>query len=127
MTNNPEKKIAIGSPIVSGQIGKDFNNKVEVNNSFNETNSREDFTDKLTAEVGEIIHSLCQEYQPQKASQKQAIAAKVVEVIEEEKPSLKMRLISAAKQGSLAAVEKALDNPFGAAIVAAVKDWEDAE
>lgn len=117
----------IGSPIVTGKIGKDLNNKVEVHNSFNQKESREDVAAQLAAEVGEIINLLCQEYQPKKASEKQAIAAKAIQVIEEEKPSLRRRLISAAKQGSLAAFEKAVDNPFGAAIAAAVQDWQDSQ
>ncbi|MDJ0729684.1 MAG: hypothetical protein QNJ33_06790 [Crocosphaera sp.] len=47
---------------------------------------------------------------------------KTIEIIENN-PTLKNKLITAAKERGLAALEKALDNPVGAFAIAAIKSW----
>ena len=53
------------------------------------------------------------------------ITAKAVEAIES-KPTLKKRLLNAAKEGGIAAIESAVDHPAVKPVVAAFKGFTDA-
>ena len=60
------------------------------------------------------------------ASKKMMVAAEAIKRIEND-PTWKQRVINAAKEGGLAALEKALDNPAGAFVTSAIKGWLQAE
>lgn len=81
---------------------------------------------KATEEVQQILQQLSQTYPIETIQEKAAVAAEVVKEIEAN-PTLKTRLISAAKEGSLALLEKSLDNVVGATIVGAVRGWQETE
>ena len=53
------------------------------------------------------------------------VATEAIKHIESD-PTWKQRVINAAREGGLAAFEKALDNPAGAFITSAIKGWLEA-
>ncbi len=77
-------------------------------------------TEAIT-EVQEILAKLDQTYPNNMPMQ-------AVETIKEidNRPPLKQKLISAAKQAGMKGLEKALDNPAGAMIVGAIEGWMNA-
>lgn len=81
---------------------------------------------EAVAEVQQILQQLSQTYPMETVPEKTIVAAEVVKEIDAN-PTLKNRLINAAKEGGLAGLEKALDNVVGATIVAAIKSWQEAE
>jgi hypothetical protein len=52
------------------------------------------------------------------------VASKAIDHIESDL-TWKQRVISAIREGSLDALEKAIDNPVGAFVVGAIKDWQE--
>ncbi len=69
-------------------------------------------------EVQTICQQVAQEYPNDPTTQ----GIKTIEIINNH-PTLKQKLITSAKEGGLAALEKALDNPVGAFAIAAIKSW----
>ncbi len=78
------------------------------------------------AEIQKLLKQLEQSYPTSTTTEQMLLATKAIERIESD-PTLKQRVISAAKEGGLAAFEKALDNPIGALITGAIKGWLEAE
>ena len=78
------------------------------------------------AEVQQILQQLSQTHPSGTVTEKMAIATEAVKQIEGD-PTLKQRLLNAAKEGGLAAIEKTFDNPIGAFVVSAIKGWQEAE
>jgi hypothetical protein len=81
---------------------------------------------QAAAEIQLLLKQLEQTYPTTTTSQQMVVAAEAIKHIESN-PSLKKRAINAAKEGGLAAFEKAIDNPAGAFIVGAIKGWQEAE
>ena len=81
---------------------------------------------EAVGEVQKILQQLSQEYPTGTVTEKMTIATEAVKQIEAD-PTLKQRLLNAAKEGGLAAIEKTLDNPIGAFMVSAIKGWQEAE
>ena len=84
--------------------------------------SDQHYLSQVILEVQQIIEPLYQSYPTTTTTEKMIVATEAIKQIENT-PTLKKRLISAAKAGSLAAIEKALDNPVGAFVTNAVRDW----
>ena len=78
------------------------------------------------AEIRSLLQELEKTYPTTTTSEQMEVAAKVINQIESN-PPLKNRVIKAVKEGSLAAFEKAIDNPAGAFIVGAIKGWQEVE
>ncbi|OUL22393.1 hypothetical protein BV378_24850 [Nostoc sp. RF31YmG] len=81
---------------------------------------------EAAAEIQLLLKQLEQTYPTTTKSQQMRVAAEVVDRIESN-PEFKKRVIKAVKDGSLAAFEKAIDNPFGAFITEAIKSWQEFE
>jgi len=81
---------------------------------------------QAAAEIQLLLKQLEQTYPITTTSQQMVVAAEVINRIESN-PTLKKRVISAIKEGGLAAFEKAIDNPAGAFIVGAIKGWQEVE
>ncbi|MHC5614957.1 MAG: pentapeptide repeat-containing protein [Nostoc sp.] len=79
---------------------------------------------QAAAEIQLLLKQLEQTYPTTSTSQQMVVAAEAVNRIESN-PLLKERVINAAKEGGLAAFEKAIDNPAGAFIVNAIKGWQE--
>jgi hypothetical protein len=79
---------------------------------------------EAAAEIQALLKQLEQSYPANTTSDQMVIAAKAIESIESN-PNLKQRVISAVKEGGIAAFEKAIDNPVGAFIAGAVKGWQE--
>lgn len=77
---------------------------------------------QVILEVQQIIEPLSQSYPTTSTTQQMIVAAEAIQQIENT-PNLKHRLISAARAGGLAAFEKVLDNPIGAFVTTAIRDW----
>ncbi len=77
----------------------------------------QNLTEAIT-EIQTIYQQVAQDYPNNTTTQ----GIKTIEIIENN-PTLKYKLITAAKDGGLAALEKALDNPVGAFAIAAIKSW----
>ena len=78
------------------------------------------------AEIQKLLKQLEQSYPTSTTTEQMVVVTKAIERIESD-PTLKQRVISGAKEGGLAAFEKALDNPLGALITGAIKGWLQAE
>lgn len=81
---------------------------------------------EAAAEIQLLLKQLEQTYPSTTTSQQMVVAAEAINRIESN-PTLKKRVINAAKEGGLAAFEKAIDNPAGAFIVGAIKGWQEVE
>lgn len=78
---------------------------------------------QAAAEIQQLLNQLEQSYPSTTTSEQMVVAAEAIKRIENN-PSLKKRAINAAKEGGLAALEKAIDNPAGAFVVGAIKGWQ---
>jgi uncharacterized protein YjbI with pentapeptide repeats len=81
---------------------------------------------QASGEIQQLLKQLEQSYPSTTTSEQMVVAAEAIKCIESN-PSLKKRAINAAKEGGLAAFEKAIDNPAGAFIVGAIKGWQEVE
>lgn len=77
---------------------------------------------KVVNEIQKMIAQLSQTHSTNTTSEQMIVAAQAIKQIESN-PTLKQRVINATKEGELAALEKAVDNPIGAAIVFVIKGW----
>jgi len=76
------------------------------------------------AEIQTLLKQLEQTYPTTTTSEQMVVAAQAVNQIESN-PLLKQRVVNAIKEGSLAAFEKAIDNPAGAFVVHAIQGWQE--
>ena len=81
---------------------------------------------EAAAEIQALLKQLEQTYPTNTTSDQMIVAAEAIKHIEND-PTWKQRVINAAKEGGLAALEKALDNPVGALITGAIKGWLEAK
>jgi len=81
---------------------------------------------EAAAEIQKLLNQLSQNYPTNTTAEQMVVATEAIKRIENN-PTLKQRIINAAKEGGLAALEKALDNPAGAFITSAIKGWLEAE
>jgi len=79
---------------------------------------------EAAAEIQALLKQLEQTYPTATTSEKMVVAAQAIDQIESN-PLLKQRVINAIKEGSLAAFEKAIDNPVGAFVVHAIEGWQE--
>ncbi|NEQ38796.1 MAG: hypothetical protein F6K40_22000 [Okeania sp. SIO3I5] len=102
--------------ISGGQVGAvgDCNT---VNSTFTQNHQN---LPTAVAEVRKIWHELSQTYPTNTVAEEIVVAAKTIEKIEANS-TLKERLISAAKEGTLAAIKEL---PGGKVIVAAIEGWQ---
>ena len=80
---------------------------------------------EAVAQVQQILQQLSQTYPTNTTTEQMIVATETIKKIESD-PNLKQKLISATTSGTLAAIEKALDNPVGAFVVEAIKGWQEA-
>jgi hypothetical protein len=81
---------------------------------------------EVAAEIKQLLQQLKQDNLSNNTSAKMMLAAQVIQQIENN-PTLKKKVISAVKEGGLAALEKAIDHPAGAFIFAAIRGWQEVE
>lgn len=81
---------------------------------------------EAAAEIRQLLLQLSQTYPTNTTAEKMVVAAEAINRIENN-PNWKQRAINAAKEGGLAAFEKAIDNPAGAFVVGAIQGWQEAE
>lgn len=79
---------------------------------------------QAAAEIQALIQQLESNYPVGIPAREMVIATEVLKRIESN-PTWKQRVIGAVKDGSLAAFEKAIDNPAGAFITGAIKGWQE--
>ncbi len=77
---------------------------------------------EAAAEIQKLLKQLEQTNPANTTTQQMVVAAEAIKRIEGD-PTWKQRVINAAREGGLAAFEKALDNPVGAFITSAIKGW----
>lgn len=132
---------------VSNQSSKNYNNnftEASVGNFANENSGvqnsqqnnysspeKKDLVEAVAKEVQKILQELekkqSEENNPvDSTSAQMMVAAQAVQEIESD-PTLKEKVISAVKEGSLAAFERALDNPAGAFVVNAIRGWQEVQ
>ncbi|MEM1168565.1 MAG: hypothetical protein AAGJ08_05655 [Cyanobacteria bacterium P01_H01_bin.35] len=75
-------------------------------------------------QVQQILQQLYQTYPTNTTTEQMIVATETIEKIESNS-NLKQKLISATTSDTLAAIEKALDNPVGAFVVEAIKGWKE--
>lgn len=123
MINNP------GGFSVGGSVGGNVNNAQGDNNRVQGNYYAAGQPQSLAqaaAEIQQLLKQLEQTYPNTTTSQQMVVATEAINQIESN-PTLKQRVINAVKEGGLAAFEKAIDNPAGAFIVAAIKGWQEVE
>ena len=79
---------------------------------------------EAAAEIRQLLDELAQSYPTQTMPEKMVVATKAIEKIESD-PNWKKRVINAAKVGGVQALEKAIDNPFGAFVAGAIEGWQE--
>ncbi|MEL6555866.1 MAG: hypothetical protein AAFQ63_20770, partial [Cyanobacteria bacterium J06621_11] len=80
---------------------------------------------QATRDIKALFAELDQSHDKTTPTGQMMIAAKTVEAIESD-PSIKKRLINAAKEGGLAAIESAIEHPAVKPVVAAFKGYTNA-
>jgi Pentapeptide repeats (8 copies) len=78
------------------------------------------------AEIRDLLTELEKSYPANTTTEKMVIATKAIERIEAD-PAWQKRTVNALKLGSVAAFEKAIDNPIGAFLKGAFEGWENAK
>jgi uncharacterized protein YjbI with pentapeptide repeats len=78
------------------------------------------------AEIRDLLTELEKSYPANTTTEKMVIATKAIERIEAD-PAWQQRTVNALKLGSVAAFEKAIDNPIGAFLKGAFEGWENAK
>ena len=79
---------------------------------------------QVASEIQALLKQLETSYPSDIPARDMVVATEVVKHIETN-PTMKQKVINAVKEGSLAALEKAIDNPAGAFITGAIKGWEE--
>ena len=79
---------------------------------------------QAAADIQTLLKQLESSYPNNTPARDMVVATEVVKHLESN-PTMKQKVISAVKEGGLAAFEKAIDNPAGAFIVGAVKGWQE--
>ena len=79
---------------------------------------------QAAAEIRALLDELAQSYPTQTMPEKMVVASKAIEKIESD-PNWKQRVVNAAKVGGVQALEKAIDNPFGAFVAGAIEGWQE--
>jgi uncharacterized protein YjbI with pentapeptide repeats len=105
-----------------------YNERIQGNyaeGNYYETAQQQNLAQAAT-EIQQLLKQLEQSYPSTTTSERMVVAAEAIKRIESN-PSLKKRATNAAKEGGLAAFEKAIDNPAGAFIVGAIKGWQEVE
>lgn len=115
ITINIENKAMSQGNIAQTHSGSGDNVAGDKNTTYNYNS--QNVTEVIT-EVQTISQQVAKEYPNDKTTQ----GLKTVEIINNN-ATLKQKLITAAKEGGLAALEKALDNPVGAFAIVAIKGW----
>jgi uncharacterized protein YjbI with pentapeptide repeats len=77
-------------------------------------------------EIRDLLAELEKFYPANTTTEKMVIATKAIERIEAD-PAWQQRTVNALKLGSVAALEKAIDNPIGAFLKGAFEGWENAK
>ncbi|MDJ0601654.1 MAG: hypothetical protein QNJ37_22760 [Crocosphaera sp.] len=112
---NIENKAVSQGNITQTHSGSGDNVAGDKNTTYNYNSQN---VSEAITEVQTICQQVAQEYPNDPTNQ----GIKTIEIINNN-PTLKQKLITAAKEGGLAALEKALDNPVGAFAIAAIKSW----
>lgn len=116
------------SLVFTGNLGCTFivnnaSNSMSVENVVNNV-------DYVALEIQQLIKQLEQSHLVNTKEEQRIVAEEAIKRIESD-PTWKQRVINAAKEGGLAALEKTLektlDNPIGALITAAIKGWLEAK
>lgn len=81
---------------------------------------------EAAAEIQQLLKQLEQTYPTKTREEQRRVATEAINQIESN-PAFKERIIKAVQYGSLAAFEKAIDNPLGAFITEAIKGWQEFE
>lgn len=79
---------------------------------------------QAASEIQALLKQLETSYPSDTPERDKVVAKEVVKHLESN-PTMKQKVINAVKEGSLAAFEKAIDNPDGAFITAAIKGWQE--
>jgi len=90
---------------------------------INEAESKQSLAESA-AEIQQLLEQLEQSYPSSTTAEQMIVAAEAINRIESD-PSWKQKIVNAVKEGGLAALEKAIDNPAGAFVVGAIKGWQE--
>ena len=80
---------------------------------------------EVAAEIQQLLEKLSST-NPTTTTEQMMVATEAIKQIESD-PNWKQRVINAAKEAGLAALEKAIDNPVGAVLTAGIKGWLEAK
>ena len=111
--------VGTGHQSIKIRTVKDHAKGVEIINESQQQNLPE-----AVAQVQKILQQLSQSYPTNTTTEQMIVATETIKKIESD-PNLKQKLISATTSGTLAAIEKALDNPVGAFVFEAIKGWKE--
>lgn len=78
---------------------------------------------ETAAEIQQLLEQLDKSYSTDTTAGKMAIATEAIKQIESN-PTLMKRIISAAKAGSISALEAALNHPAASFAIGAIEDWQ---
>ena len=120
MADQPKVQLNVHAPVYGGVAGNVEGNQVNAPKEQKLTPA------ETTAEIQVLVEQLSKIYPTNTTAEKMVVAAEAIKRIESD-PTWKQRVINAAREGGLAALEKVLDNPIGALITGAIRGWLEAE
>lgn len=126
-------RVAQGDTTMTGERnintgGGNYNERIErdyIQGNYYASGQNQNLAE-AAAEIQLLLKQLEQTYPTTTKKQQMAVAAEAINRIETNS-ALKERVINAVREGSLAAFEKAIDNPAAAFIIAAIKGWQEVE
>ena len=93
-------------------------------NNYNYAAENKQNLAEAAAEIRQLLDELAQSYPTETMPEKMVVATKAIEKIESD-PNWKQRVVNAVKGGGVQALEKAIDNPFGAFVAGAIEGWQE--
>ncbi len=120
-----DKSVSIGnntgSPIVTGSVGGNLENKIE--DSFNNTEQQKQSLADAAKEIQALLKQLEQTYSTNTTTGKMNIATEAIKHIDND-PKLTRRIFSSLKAGGVSALEQLLNHPAASFFIAALEDWQ---
>jgi predicted lipid-binding transport protein (Tim44 family) len=122
-----DKKIASMTPSIKLDnrtfVYGDYNAQENISNY---TSNQKQNLVEAAAEIQKLLNQISETHPAKTTQEKMVIATEAIEEIENS-PTLKQRVISAFKAGSIAALENMLAHPAAAITVAALEGWNSEE
>ena len=111
-----------GSPIVTGSVGGNIENKVENSFKLYSEQQKQSFAE-AASELQTLLEQLGQSYPTETTTGKMTIATQAIEHLDND-PKFTQRIVSVLKAGGISVLEQLLNHPAASFFFAALEDWQ---